>query len=221
MNERITLSSINIDIDVLPDGKLDAWIATEGSSGAHYVGITPKNVADNVQDLIECMMEAYIGERIGTQNLEDKTDYLTNPLPLKTQWTICDDKGYLEGTILMSLNDLISKDHDTLLDLMSSKLVGDVLLEDISYSTIGTTEDSNVKVKVRGNIYECEPTDAALNEVCEMIKTAIINAGDDAIRDFLGAVCDADAVYEEMDDAMSQMPIEDLIRFFKKYVAKA
>lgn len=220
MKERITLSSINIDIDVLPDGKLDAWIATEGSSGAHYVDATPKSVADNVQDFIECMMEAYMGEQINIQSFEDKTDYFTNPLPLKTQWAICDDNGYLEGTILMSLNDLISKDNDTLLDLMSSKLVGDVLLTDISYSTIGTTEDSNVKVKVRGNIYECEPTDEALDEVCEMIKTAIVDAGDDAIRDFLGAACDSDAVYEEIDDAMSQMPIEDLIRFFKKYIAK-
>ena len=51
------LCCISVDVEAMPDGKLDVWIATEGSSGAHYRGIDAAEVGINVADLIECVAE--------------------------------------------------------------------------------------------------------------------------------------------------------------------
>ena len=55
--EKITLSSITVDAEILPNNTLDVYISTEGSSGAHYKGLTAAAVGANVQDLIECLAE--------------------------------------------------------------------------------------------------------------------------------------------------------------------
>lgn len=54
-NERLT--SISVDVEVMPNGNYDVWIASEGSSGAHYVDVDADKVGENVADLIECLAE--------------------------------------------------------------------------------------------------------------------------------------------------------------------
>lgn len=56
--KNITLSAISVDVEIQPDNTLDAYISTEGSSGAHYQNVSAEVVAENVQDLIECLAES-------------------------------------------------------------------------------------------------------------------------------------------------------------------
>ena len=56
--KNITLSAISVDVEIQPDNTLDAYISTEGSSGAHYQNVSAEAVAENVQDLIECLAES-------------------------------------------------------------------------------------------------------------------------------------------------------------------
>ena len=60
ISANIVLSPISIDLEICPDNTLDVYLATEGSSGTHYVGLSAADVATHVQDLIECMAEAYL-----------------------------------------------------------------------------------------------------------------------------------------------------------------
>lgn len=63
--KNITLSAISVDVEIQPDNTLDAYISTEGSSGAHYQNVSAEAVAENVQDLIECLAEAALEIRTG------------------------------------------------------------------------------------------------------------------------------------------------------------
>ena len=56
--KNIALSAISVDVEIQPDNTLDAYISTEGSSGAHYQNVSAETVAENVQDLIECLAES-------------------------------------------------------------------------------------------------------------------------------------------------------------------
>lgn len=56
--DKITLSSITVDAEILPNNTLDVYISTETGSGSHYPSLTVEAVGANVQDLIECLAEA-------------------------------------------------------------------------------------------------------------------------------------------------------------------
>ena len=51
------LGSFTVDVEVMPDGSLDVWIAHEGSSGEHYIGVSEDEVGEYVAELIECVKE--------------------------------------------------------------------------------------------------------------------------------------------------------------------
>lgn len=149
-------------------------------------------------------------------------NYLTEPMPLMKQWRLCDEDGYLEGNILFDMSELITGEEEELLDLMSNRLVGDPLLSDISYKAIGIATDGSVIVNVRGNIENCDPTTSDLETVCEQIKVVILNGGEDVIRDFLEKPIYGKSEKEiegTVDEVLKSMPILDLIKYFKKYVA--
>lgn len=160
-------------------------------------------------------------------NLQDTPSYLTDPMPLEEQYTICDEDGYLEGDITLSMSELIESDEEELLDLMSNRLVGEPLLTDISYRAIGTTDDGDIIVRVHGSIEECDGNatipgeKSELDIVCEKIKSAVLTAGIDAVCD-LTKVDVHGKTLEEMeelvDDAIDEMTIMGLIPYFKKYV---
>ena len=148
-------------------------------------------------------------------------NYLTKPIPLMEQWMSCDENGYLEGNVLFDMSELVTEDEETLLDWMSNRLVGDPLLSDISYKAIGTNADSSVIVNVRGNIENCDPSASDLEEICEKIKAAILNGGEDAIRDFIEEPVygrPEEDIEERVDEVLDGMPILELIKYFKKYM---
>ena len=59
--ENIQLTTIDVDVQILPDNTLDLYLSTAGSSGEHYVGITPEQVGDHVAGLIDCLADAQEG----------------------------------------------------------------------------------------------------------------------------------------------------------------
>ena len=67
--EKIALSSITVDAEILPNNTLDVYISTETGSGSHYPSLTAEAVGTNVQDLIECLAEASLEgtDRVLTQ----------------------------------------------------------------------------------------------------------------------------------------------------------
>lgn len=148
-------------------------------------------------------------------------NYLTKPIPLMEQWMSCDENGYLEGNVLFDMSELVTEDEETLLDWMSNRLVGDPLLSDISYKAIGTTADGGIIVNVRGDIENCDPSSSDLEEICEKIKAAILNGGEDAIRDFIKEPVygrPEEDIEERVDEVLDGMPILELIKYFKKYM---
>lgn len=162
-----------------------------------------------------------IGDNLAPKDSQNET-YWVNPMPLETQWTLCDETGVLKGNILMDRRTLFEGvlDDDEVLDLMSERLTGDPGMTDMHYEIVGTTSDK-VVVCVRGSIAERDTFTEELEIACEHIKTAVIAAGDDAISDFLGISTDGKSREElelAMDAAMNEMPTLTLIRHFKKYV---
>ena len=60
----IPIGTISVDVELLSDGSYDVWISTEGSSGAHYTGISADTIGNNVADLVESLAENYIEEEM-------------------------------------------------------------------------------------------------------------------------------------------------------------
>lgn len=149
--------------------------------------------------------------------------YWVNPMPLETQWTLCDEVGVLKGNILMDRRTLFEGvlDDDEVLDLMSERLTGDPGMTDMHYEIVDATSDK-VVVCVRGSIAERDAFTEELEIACGDIKTAVIAAGNDAISDFLGISAEGksrEELEQAVDAAMNEMPTLTLIRHFKKYVA--
>lgn len=163
-----------------------------------------------------------ISDNLIPKDSQNKT-YWANPMPLETQWTLCDETGILKGNILMDRKTLFEGvlDDDEVLDLMSERLTGDPGMTDMHYAIVDTTSDK-VVVCVRGSIAERDAFTEELEIACEHIKTAVIAAGDDAISDFLGISAEGksrEELEQAVDAALNEMPTLTLIRHFKKYAA--
>ena len=149
--------------------------------------------------------------------------YFESPMPLEKQWTLCDKNGVLEGNILVGRN-LIYKsrlDEDELLDLMSERLTGDPGMDNLRFCVLGETDGNQTVVRVRGNIAERTEFGEELDDVCERIKSAVMEKGDDAISDFLGMPVTGKTrkeIEQEIDADMELSSTLTLIREFKKYV---
>lgn len=59
--ENIQLTTIDVDVQILPDNTLDLYLSTPSSSGEHHVGLTPEQVGDHVAGLIDCLADAQDG----------------------------------------------------------------------------------------------------------------------------------------------------------------
>jgi hypothetical protein len=62
-----------------------------------------------------------------------------------------DNDGYLTGTVYVGLDEIVSSDLETFLDGLSDRLIGGVLLTDISYRAIGVEPDGMIALEVRGD----------------------------------------------------------------------
>ncbi len=63
-----------------------------------------------------------------------------------------DENNYVEGYITVHISDLIDNNLDSFLDIISEKLVGSVLLMDVTYDVVGFEEDNMIVLKVRGDV---------------------------------------------------------------------
>lgn len=178
----------------------------------------------STQQKIQCerMDGGSISNELISKNSQNVT-YWANPMPLETQWTLCDEVGILKGNILMDRKTLFEGvlDDDEVLDLMCERLTGDPCMTDMYYAIVDTTSDK-VVVCVRGSIAERDTFSEELEIACKHIKTAVIAAGDDAISDFLGISTEGksrEELEQAMDAAMSEMSTLALIQHFKKYAA--
>jgi len=59
------------------------------------------------------------------------------------------NKIRIEGTVVVSLKELIENHYEEFVDLISTKLVGNQLLTDISYEVVGSNGD-NILIKLKG-----------------------------------------------------------------------
>jgi hypothetical protein len=69
-----------------------------------------------------------------------------------------DHDGYISGEVAVALNDIIHTDFEGFLDLISEKLVGTLLLADISYEVSGVSGSGDVVIKITG-----DPSDVLRN----------------------------------------------------------
>ena len=94
---------------------------------------------------LERMDGGSISNDLTSKNSQNVT-YWANPMPLETQWTLCDEVGILKGNILMDRKTLFEGvlDDDEVLDLMSERLTGDPGITDMHYAIVDTTSDKVV-----------------------------------------------------------------------------
>lgn len=62
-----------------------------------------------------------------------------------------DHGGYIEGTVAIDIDYMINNDSESFLDLLSQKLTGTELLQDISYRVVGHKSPGTIYMQVRGN----------------------------------------------------------------------
>lgn len=58
---RIKLGTFSIDVELQPDGRYDVFIGREGSSGEHYLNLTPEDVGKIIADDIYSVSKAIGG----------------------------------------------------------------------------------------------------------------------------------------------------------------
>lgn len=80
-----------------------------------------------------------------------KKAYITEPLSKDELKSIADDDNYVSGNVVVDLDDIVDDDLELFLDELSTSLVGDDLLQDITYALVGTTDDGRAIIEVSGD----------------------------------------------------------------------
>ena len=62
-----------------------------------------------------------------------------------------DSEGYVSGNVLIDLSDVIDRDLEGFLDLISTKLIANDLLMDTSYKAVGVTAEGALVIEVTGD----------------------------------------------------------------------
>lgn len=91
-----------------------------------------------------------------------KKQALKKPIPMATIKKLHKTGKKISGIISMSLNEIIGTPHEEVLDKMSERLTGTMLLEGFSYKIVGLDGKNNILLKVVGNadaIVEVEEED--------------------------------------------------------------
>lgn len=151
---------------------------------------------------------------------------LSDPMSMKQLvLSTSENDPYVKGYVLIEPNEMLETDLDGFLDLLSARLTGNICLMDVDYTPVDTTEDGRIVMQVSGDVSDIlEISD----EMIEELKAALLKAGSEALNDFIGKPISyyanndgwvAGSVLEEMvDDAALQMPDEELVKFYRKYV---
>ena len=84
---------------------------------------------------------------------------LTEPIPTSGQALMMEMDGTVEGYITVDLSEAVDNDLEGLLDIISNRLVGHGLLQDISYEVAGASEEGELILKVSGLVDENDIND--------------------------------------------------------------
>lgn len=132
---------------------------------------------------------------------------------------VTEENPYIEGNILVSINELIENDYESVLNLLAIRLVDNDCLMDITYKVVGLNEDKLLILNVRGDISDVIEFD---DEMIEELKKALFMNGIEVLEDFtsmdLSNYDDKDVLDNLLDEIISQMPNEEILIFYKKYV---
>jgi hypothetical protein len=81
------------------------------------------------------------------------SNFLESPMNKKAIEENMSESGYITGNVLVPLDDLIyCEDLDSFFDNLSEKLIGTVLLTDISYKVVDIFDDETIIMEVSGNV---------------------------------------------------------------------
>lgn len=64
----------------------------------------------------------------------------------------CDDDRYITANILVDISELINNDFEGVLDILSERVTGTLLLMDINYTVIDTLPDDMLVMQVSGDV---------------------------------------------------------------------
>lgn len=76
---------------------------------------------------------------------------LSKPLSKRQLRLRQDENGYVTDVVRVDLDDVIVRDREGFLDLLSTRLTGDELLMDIEYNVVGHDGDT-LFIRVSGNV---------------------------------------------------------------------
>ena len=145
-------------------------------------------------------------------------DVLSEPLSMKQMVLMTtEDNTYIEGNVLFDFFEFHMFGSEEFLDFLSEKLTASPLLMDISFKAVDVTDSGDLILHISGDVSNILEID---DDMVEELKKSIFDAGADAVEDFLGhkLLTTYDIIESEMDDVIDQMPDEELIRFYRKYV---
>ena len=63
-----------------------------------------------------------------------------------------DKNNYVEGYVQLHISDMIDRDYEAFLHLISEELVGTNLLKDVNYSIVGLKDNNKLVLSVNGNV---------------------------------------------------------------------
>lgn len=80
-----------------------------------------------------------------------KYEIMEKPYTEEELKKIANEDGAVEGIVAVGLNNVLETDFEGFLDIVSSLLIGNVLLQDISYKVVGCDSDDNtLHLKISG-----------------------------------------------------------------------
>lgn len=150
-------------------------------------------------------------------------DVLSKPMSMKEMvLATSEDNSYVQGNVAVDLDDVIGCQLEEFLDLLSEQLVGNDRLTDVHYKVVDTLEEGkwecNIVVHVSG---DASGMLEVTEEMAEELKKSIFEAGVNAMEEFLGhplTYPSDEDMMAAMDEVFEQMPEEEQLRFYRKYV---
>jgi len=112
-------------------------VSAEGDSVIISVkGETSENIADEWDKVY--------------QEENNKLKIFRSPMTIEEIKSIRDENNYVEGIVIVDLDDIIGYDLESFLDIISDKLIGSVCLMDTNYTVFGT-EGESILIRVKGD----------------------------------------------------------------------
>ena len=82
--------------------------------------------------------------------IDSQITVLTTPIPVSGQILAMEMDALVEGHVYVDLDEAIDNDLEGFLDIVSNRLVGHGLLQDITYRIVGATPEHEIIVYVSG-----------------------------------------------------------------------